>query len=76
MASGSLNPLTDFHVQLPLIVDITSQTAATISQYVEQGIPVILFVKKIGRKTGGGGPIGLLKNTIDQVNSVLIESVF
>jgi len=69
---GSLFPNRDFFVPEPIIMDIDTTTSASIFNWIRIGVPVVLFVKKIARKSGGGGPMGVLKTAIQQVNDDLV----
>jgi hypothetical protein len=70
---GTLDQGRDFFVQEPLIMDINTTTVASLYPYIRRGIPIILFVKKIARKNGGG-PMGVLRTAIQQIDDDLITN--
>jgi hypothetical protein len=69
---GTLKQGTDFSTDLPLIQDINTSSAAALELNALNGVPVIQFVKKIGRRSGGA-TLGMLKNVINMANNSLIS---
>ena len=70
---GTLKQGTDFSTDLPLIQDINTSSAAALELNALNGVPVIQFVKKIGRRSGGA-TLGMLKNVINMANNSLISA--
>ena len=69
---GNLMQGSDFFTDLPLIQDINPSSSAALNLNALNGVPVIQFVKKIGRRSGGA-TLGMLKNAINQANNSLIS---
>lgn len=70
---GSLKQGMDFSTDLPLIQDINTSSAASLNLNALNGVPVIQFVKKIGRRSGGA-TLGMLKNALNMANNSLISA--
>lgn len=70
---GNVQRGADFFTPLPLILDISTNSAAEVKSCALNGTPMIHFVKKIGRKSGGG-TLGMLKRAINQANNALVNA--